>query len=79
LRPAAQARSRAAAPSRARAGARSRRRAAARWWVRAALHQHLFRARFYEDNGVGKSIAGWLGEILNDQPTHLGSPGAARP
>jgi hypothetical protein len=44
------------------------------------LHQHLFRQRFYEDNGVGKTIAAWLGDLLNDQPERLGSfDGAGAP
>lgn len=37
------------------------------------LHQHLFRQRFYEDNGVGKTIAQWVGDLLKDQPERLGS------
>ena len=44
---------------------------------RGDLHQHLFRARFYEQNGVGKTIAQWLGDVLNDQAEHLGTSGAS--
>jgi hypothetical protein len=35
-------------------------------------HQHLFRPRYYEENGVGMTLAAWVGEILNDNPVHVG-------
>ncbi len=38
------------------------------------LHQHLFRARYYEQNGVGRTIAEWVGDLLGGQSVHLGSP-----
>ena len=37
------------------------------------LHQHLFRPRFYELNGLGTSLADWVASILDEQPVHLGS------
>ena len=36
-------------------------------------HQHLFRARYYEENDAGMTIAEWVGEILKDNPVHAGS------
>jgi hypothetical protein len=47
------------------------------YFIDSDLHQHLFRARFYEQNGVGKTIAQWLGDVLNDQAEHLGTSGAS--
>lgn len=35
-------------------------------------HQHLFRPRYYEENGVGMTLAAWVGEILNGNPVHVG-------
>jgi hypothetical protein len=34
---------------------------------------HLWRARYYEAVG-GVTIAKWLGDVLVDNPTHVGSP-----
>jgi hypothetical protein len=36
------------------------------------LHQHIFRARYFEDNGLGMSIADWLGHLLDGDAEHLG-------
>jgi hypothetical protein len=36
-------------------------------------HQHLFRPRYYEMNDVGKSIADWLGDTLEEKVQHLGT------
>jgi hypothetical protein len=36
-------------------------------------HQHLFRPRFYEPNGLGKSIAEWLADTLDNRVLHLGT------
>jgi hypothetical protein len=36
------------------------------------LHQHIFRARYFEDNGLGASIADWLGHLLDGDAEHLG-------
>jgi len=44
----------------------------ASYGLEGSLHQHLFRDRFFEVNGVGTSIAEWLGKILDDEPTHVG-------
>lgn len=35
------------------------------------LHQHVFRERFFEDNGLGMSIAEWLGLLLQGDPRQL--------
>lgn len=37
------------------------------------LHQHLFRPRFYEQNGVGITLADWLRKILEGEPSHVGT------
>jgi hypothetical protein len=47
------------------------------YFIDSDLHQHLFRARYYEENAVGKTIAAWLGDVLNDQAEHLGTTGAS--
>ncbi len=36
-------------------------------------HQYLFRARYYEENDTGMTIAEWIGEFLNGNPVHMGS------
>jgi hypothetical protein len=36
-------------------------------------HMHLWRARFYEPNGNGKTIAEWLGDVIDGKATHLGT------
>jgi len=36
------------------------------------LHQHLFRFRYYQDNGVGRAIAGWLEDVLDGRAVHVG-------
>jgi hypothetical protein len=38
------------------------------------LHQHIFRARYFEDNGLGTSIAAWLGHVLDGDAEHVGGP-----
>jgi hypothetical protein len=38
-----------------------------------ASHMHLWRPRFYEDNGVGGSLASWLGDVIAGKATHRGS------
>jgi hypothetical protein len=43
------------------------------YFIDSDLHQHLFRPRYYEQNGVGKTIAEWVGDLLHDQPERLGS------
>jgi hypothetical protein len=35
------------------------------------LHQHVIRPRFFEDNGVGMSIADWLSELLEGRVQHV--------
>lgn len=36
-------------------------------------HMHLWRARYYQAVG-GVTIADWLGKVLEDKPTHVGTP-----
>lgn len=36
------------------------------------LHQHLFRKRYYEENGVGLTMAAWVGRILEGEAVHVG-------
>jgi Pectinacetylesterase len=38
-----------------------------------ASHMHLWRPRFYDDNGVGGSMANWLGDVIAGKATHRGS------
>ncbi|MBN1655896.1 MAG: hypothetical protein JXA30_19170 [Deltaproteobacteria bacterium] len=40
--------------------------------VSGSTHQHLFRTRFYQDNGVGMTIAEWVGEILANRAPQIG-------
>lgn len=37
------------------------------------LHQHIFRPRFYEQNGVGITLADWVGKILKHEAVHVGA------
>jgi hypothetical protein len=37
-----------------------------------AGHMHLWRSRYYATNGLEKSIAAWVADVLADKPTHLG-------
>ena len=37
------------------------------------LHQHLFRNRYYEQNGVGMTIADFVGRVLDGEPVHVAS------
>lgn len=37
-----------------------------------STHQHLFRPRFYEDNGVDMTLADWLADIIAGHATHVG-------
>jgi hypothetical protein len=36
-------------------------------------HMHLQRPRFYEDNGVGQTLAAWVGDVIAEKPTHRGT------
>lgn len=36
-------------------------------------HQHIFRPRFYSVNGLGTSMADWLGKVLDGEPAHVGT------
>jgi hypothetical protein len=36
-------------------------------------HQHLFRSRFYQNNGLNMTMAEWVGEIVEGNATHVGS------
>jgi hypothetical protein len=38
-----------------------------------SLHQHLFRARFYQESGTDGTLAAWLSDILDSKAVHLGS------
>jgi hypothetical protein len=40
--------------------------------VDGSTHQHLFRQRFYEDNGVDMTLADWLASIIAGSATHVG-------
>jgi hypothetical protein len=40
--------------------------------VNGSTHQHLFRPRFYETNGVGTTLAEWVGQILDGHAVHVG-------
>jgi len=35
-------------------------------------HQHLFRNRYYEFNGLNMTIAAWVMDLINGVPTHVG-------
>ncbi len=35
-------------------------------------HQHLFRPRYFEENGIGMTLAEWVEEIINGNPVHVG-------
>jgi hypothetical protein len=37
-----------------------------------STHQHLFRPRFFEENGVKLTLAAWVREILNGNASHVG-------
>jgi hypothetical protein len=36
-------------------------------------HMHLWRSRFYSDNGVGGTMASWVADIIGAKATHRGS------
>jgi hypothetical protein len=38
-----------------------------------AAHMHLWRPRFYEENGVGGSMASWVADMIAAKATHRGS------
>jgi hypothetical protein len=38
-----------------------------------ASHMHLWRPRFYTDNGVGGTMADWLADVIAGKATHRGS------
>lgn len=40
--------------------------------VDGSTHQHLFRSRFFETNGVGTTLADWVGQILDGNAAHVG-------
>jgi hypothetical protein len=42
------------------------------YFIPGNLHQHLFRPRYYQDNGVGRTIAGWVADILDGRAEHVG-------
>ncbi|MET0340134.1 MAG: pectin acetylesterase-family hydrolase [Polyangiales bacterium] len=37
------------------------------------LHQHIFRNRYYEQNGLGLTMADWVRRILEGEPVHVGT------
>jgi hypothetical protein len=37
-----------------------------------SLHQHIFRNRYYEPNGLGMTIAEFVGKILDGEAVHVG-------
>jgi hypothetical protein len=43
------------------------------YFMEGDTHQHLFRPRFYEPNGIGKSIAEWLADTLDGKAVHVGN------
>jgi len=43
------------------------------YYMTSTLHMHLWRPRFYEDNGTGTTIADWLTRILNNEAAHVGN------
>lgn len=45
----------------------------ATYLIDSSRHQHIFRARYYEDNGVGMSIADWVAAWLAGDVRHLGT------
>jgi len=46
------------------------------YFMEGTLHMHIFRPRFYEDNGTGTTIADWLTRLLDNEAVHV-APGGA--
>jgi hypothetical protein len=42
----------------------------ATYFMAGSFHMHLMEPRFYEENGVGMSIADWLGKLLDNEVVH---------
>lgn len=41
--------------------------------IEGTQHQHIFRDRFYDENGVGMTMADFVAEILAANPVHVGA------
>ena len=44
------------------------------YFMAGSMHMHIFQPRFYEENGVGMSIADWLTKLLNNEVAHVAPP-----
>ncbi|MET0341876.1 MAG: pectin acetylesterase-family hydrolase [Polyangiales bacterium] len=43
------------------------------YMVEGTQHQHIFRDRYFEQNGVGMTMAEFVGKVLASEPVHVGT------